>query len=188
MPGFFDQPVNQYAPNPEPPETTLMRDLLTRKAIGLQSDPYGGNVMRNNFLNPAPAFMGSGGGPSSEFFYGSGGSGGSGGGANPGAIAPRQSPIRALMQRLTQTVGPRSVGPGPGLHRSQLASLLRSATPGPDKNLGSFFRAMQRFAPPRDSRSALRSLLAMAQGLQAQHDGIGMDDTGQLPGFDGMCR
>lgn len=189
MPGFFDQPVNQYAPNPEPPETTLIRDMLARKAFDLQADPYGGAQMRPNSLQDAPAFAGSGGGPSSEYFYGSGGAGGSGGG-NPGApVAPRQSPLRAILQRLTRQMHPRPTAPdtpegpmdnlqeGPGLSRS----------PSGD-NIGSFFRAMQRFAPPRDSRGPLRQILRFSQmmggGPMEAHDGANVD-TGQLPGFDG---
>lgn len=56
-PGFFDQPVNSYSPNPEPVENTIMRDLLTRKMIGLEGDPFGGHTMKTG-MDDAPALQG----------------------------------------------------------------------------------------------------------------------------------
>lgn len=165
MPGFFDQPVTTRVPDPEPPETTLIRDLLARKSFDLQADPYGGEQMRQNSLAPAPGFSGSGGGPSSQFFYGDSGQSGNGGGGNTPPTSqtePRIDPIRALtalLGRQTQTLPARAQG------------------------RGSFFDRMSAVRPNRDARQGLRNV--SARGMQRIPSFDGGQPSGQLPGFDG---
>lgn len=161
MPGFFDQPQNSYSPNPEPPENTLMRDMLTRKSFELQGDPYGGNTMRPNKLVNQPSLN-----------YGSGG-GGSNPGSGPGT-QPRMNPIRVLMsllQRATRKVG-------------------RQEGPNTPEGQGGFFERMSQFRPQQDSREGLRALAERNNANQNADDPYSFDganwDTGQLPGFDGQ--
>jgi hypothetical protein len=149
MPGFFDSPVNSYALNPEPPEKTVLRDLLTRKDISMQADPFGGNQMRSNSLNPAPAFTGSAGGPSDNFFYGDQATPGQGPDQGP-SQGQRPTPILALLQHLTRTLGPRPTGAG-------------ASGPGATNTMGSFFDRMKAANPNRDSRSGLQQLLQRLQ-------------------------
>lgn len=170
--GFFDQPVSSPVPNPEPPETTLIRDMLARKSFDLQGDPFGGNQMRSNSLTPAPAFAGSGyqGPNDSHFFYGDSPFDEPG---QQGETEPRMRPIQAGMPaRATRT-------------------LSRPA--------GHFYDDMSAAKPNRDMRSALMQLLArikMRNGPQGPSRGQqrvtaphakfdGGYPSADLPGFDG---
>lgn len=167
MPGFFDQPTTQYVPNPEPPETTLLRDQLARKVFDLQADPYGGNQMRNNSLNPAPAFTGSGGTPDNYFFYGSEGEPGKGGDNPPADASNSGRNLRGMIEQVMQHSGTGKVAPrlnGPPLRAMQSP---QAETPqiGTSGALGRLFDILNSLRSNSDSRGGLRALLQRKQAL-----------------------
>lgn len=216
-PGFFDNPQSTYSPNPEPAGFDLLRDMLMRKSFALGADPYGGNQMRPNSLQPAPAFAGSGSPINSSFFYGQPGEDGSGGGTQP--PAPRSMPsLIDLMRRQPMMVPPRgSMGGGGGMGQMQGAQGA-APEPGPSGNPlqallamlrqkrgsrfdgkpGGLFRDMAAAKQPainaRDGMTLLMNHMMSAQGQpQAQDNSLASkqmpaaSDSNARPMYDGSC-